>query len=158
MRPLSSSSFAKFSSVQPFDRVGRRRDMKDDPAEVLFQSLSLSIFFFLREAIVSSSSTGADVHSSKLSIPTRKFSADHGVARLTRCPVGCSPEGFCTVSRNKGNLQRSKRFLPSSLHSLLPSCCYPLVHLHSSIAFSSLQSIPAHSLSLRPSQVKSNQL
>ena len=36
-----------FSSVQSFERLGRRGDMKDDSAELLFQSL-------LQEAIVSS--------------------------------------------------------------------------------------------------------
>ena len=48
-------------SVQSLDWFGRRGDMTDDSAEILFQS-------FLREAIVSSSGMGRDVHSLTLSI------------------------------------------------------------------------------------------
>ena len=51
----------QFSSVQSLDRVGRRGDMRDDSAEILFQS-------FLREALVSSSGMGRDVHSLMLPI------------------------------------------------------------------------------------------
>ena len=51
----------QFSSVQSFDRLGRRGDMRDDSAEILFQS-------FLQEALVSSSGMGRDVHSLMLSI------------------------------------------------------------------------------------------
>ena len=41
----------QFSSVQSSDRLGRRGDMRDDSAEILFQSV-------LHEALVSSSGTG----------------------------------------------------------------------------------------------------
>ena len=56
----------KFSSVpvQSLDRLGRRRDMKNDVAKILFQS-------FLQEAFVSSSGMGRDVHSFMLS--TQRF-------------------------------------------------------------------------------------
>ena len=47
--------------LQSHDRLGRRGDMKDDSAEILFQS-------FLQEALVSSSGMGRDVHSLMLSI------------------------------------------------------------------------------------------
>ena len=56
---LAINNILQFS---PFsDRLGHRGDMKDDPAEVLFQS-------FLPEVVVSSSGTGRDVHSLTLSI------------------------------------------------------------------------------------------
>ena len=48
------------SSVQSLYRFGRRGDMRDDSAEILFQS-------FLQEALVSSSGMGRDVHSLILS-------------------------------------------------------------------------------------------
>ena len=54
----------QFSSVQPLDRLGRRggggSDMKDDSAEILFQS-------FLQETLVSSCGMGREVHSLMLS-------------------------------------------------------------------------------------------
>ena len=50
-----------FISVQFLNRLGRRGDMRDDSAEILFQS-------FLREAMVSSSGMGRDGHSLTLSI------------------------------------------------------------------------------------------
>ena len=50
----------QFVSVQSLDRLGRLGDMKDDSAEILFQS-------FLQEALVSSSGMGRDVHSLILS-------------------------------------------------------------------------------------------
>ena len=46
----------RFSSVQFLDRLDRRGDMRDDSAEILFQS-------FLQVALVSSSGMGRDVHS-----------------------------------------------------------------------------------------------
>ena len=46
---------------QSLDRLGRRGDMRDDSAEILFQS-------FLQEAIVNCSDTGRDLHSLTLSI------------------------------------------------------------------------------------------
>ena len=49
------------SSVKSLDRLGRRRDTRDDSAEIIFQS-------FLREALVSSSGMGRDGHSLTLSI------------------------------------------------------------------------------------------
>ena len=51
----------QFSSFQSLDESGRRGDMTDDSAEILFQS-------FLQEAIVSSSGVGRDFHSWMLSI------------------------------------------------------------------------------------------
>ena len=42
---------AKFSSVPSLDKLGCRGDMRDDSAEILFQS-------FLLEALVGSSGTG----------------------------------------------------------------------------------------------------
>ena len=51
-------------SVQSLDRLGRRGDMWDDSAEILFQS-------FLQEALVSSSSMGKYVHS--LMLTTHHF-------------------------------------------------------------------------------------
>ena len=44
----------QFSSFQTLDRLGRNGDMRDDSAEILFQS-------FLQEALVSSSSMGRNV-------------------------------------------------------------------------------------------------
>ena len=52
---------AQFSSVQSLDWLGHWGDMRDDSAEILFQS-------FLQEALVSSSSMGRYVHSLMLSI------------------------------------------------------------------------------------------
>ena len=46
----------QFSSAQSLDRLGRRGDMRDDSAEILFQS-------FLQKAIASSSGMGKNVHS-----------------------------------------------------------------------------------------------
>ena len=46
----------QFSSAQSFHRLRCRRDLRDDSAETLFQS-------FLREAPLSSSGVGRDVHS-----------------------------------------------------------------------------------------------
>ena len=51
----------QFGSVRSLDRLGRRGDLRDDSAEILFQSC-------LQEALVSSSGTGRDVHSLMLSI------------------------------------------------------------------------------------------
>ena len=51
----------QFSSVQSLDRLGRRGDMRDDSAEILFQA-------FLQKTLVSSSGMGRDVHSLMLSI------------------------------------------------------------------------------------------
>ena len=60
----SPSVLTEFSSVQSRDRLGRRGDMRDDSAEILFQS-------FLQEALVSSSGMGRDVHS--LMLPIQHF-------------------------------------------------------------------------------------
>ena len=49
------------SFVQTPDRLGRREDMRDDSAEVLFQS-------FLQETLAISSGMGRDVRSLMLSI------------------------------------------------------------------------------------------
>ena len=51
----------QFSLVQSLDQMGRRGDVRDDPAEILFQS-------FLQETHVSSSGIGMNVHSLMLSI------------------------------------------------------------------------------------------
>ena len=48
-------------SVQSFDRLGRRVDMRDNSAQILFQS-------FLQEALVSISGMSGHVHSLMLSI------------------------------------------------------------------------------------------
>ena len=56
------------------------RSLWDDQAEILFQS-------FVREAIVSSSGMGRDVHSLMLSV-SEFFSADHGVAHPPWCREG----------------------------------------------------------------------
>ena len=45
-----------FSSIQPLDQLGHLGDMRDNSAEILFQS-------FLQEALVSSSGMGRDVYS-----------------------------------------------------------------------------------------------
>ena len=47
-------------SLQSLDRLGRRGDLRDDSAEILYQS-------FVQEALVSSSGMGRDVHSLVLS-------------------------------------------------------------------------------------------
>ena len=51
----------KHSSVLSLGRFGRREDIRDYSAEILFQS-------FLQEAMVSSSGIGRDVHSLMLTI------------------------------------------------------------------------------------------
>ena len=51
----------QFSQFQSLHGSGHRGDMRDDSAESLFQS-------FLREAILSSSGMGRDVHTLTLSI------------------------------------------------------------------------------------------
>ena len=56
----------------------RRRDMRDNSAEILFQC-------FLQEAIVSSSGMGRDV-STLWCFPSSISSADQGVAHSPRCP------------------------------------------------------------------------
>ena len=52
----SEFSSVQFSSAQSFDRLGRRGNMMDDSAAILFQS-------FLQEALVSGSGMDRDVHS-----------------------------------------------------------------------------------------------
>ena len=56
----SVDTAVQFSSVQSLDRSGRWGNMRDNSAEILFQS-------FLQEALVSSSGKGKDVHSLMLS-------------------------------------------------------------------------------------------
>ena len=58
-RQTLPSCSVQFSSVP--DWLGHRGEMKDDSAEILFQS-------FLQEAVVSSSDMGSDVHSLILSV------------------------------------------------------------------------------------------
>ena len=52
----SNLSGVQLNLVKALDRLGRLGDMRDDSAEVIFQS-------FLQEALVSSSGTGTAVHS-----------------------------------------------------------------------------------------------
>ena len=54
-------SFVEFSSVRSLDQLGLQGELRDDWAEIFFQS-------FLQEAIVSCSGLGRDVHSLMLSI------------------------------------------------------------------------------------------
>ena len=68
------------SSFQSLDRLGRRGDMKDDSAEILFQS-------FLQEAIVSRSDMDRDVQSLMLSIR-------HFLCRPRRRPPSKVPLGM----------------------------------------------------------------
>ena len=84
-----------FSSVQSLDRLGRREDMRDDSAEILFQS-------FLREALVSSFSVGRDVPSLMLSIQhfrsrPRRRPPSQGVLRngLGEAVVACDMPEPC---------------------------------------------------------------
>ena len=60
-RQIELTALCGFSSVQSLERLGRRGDMRNDLAEILFQS-------FLQEAPVSSSGMGRDDHSLMLSI------------------------------------------------------------------------------------------
>ena len=50
------------SSVQSFDRLGRRGDIRDESVEIFFQS------FMQEEVILSGSGKGRDVHSLMLTI------------------------------------------------------------------------------------------
>ena len=67
----------QFSSVQSLDRSGRSGDMRDDSAEILFQS-------FPQEAIMSSAGMGRDVHSLMLFI-------QHFLCRPRRRPLSKVP-------------------------------------------------------------------
>ena len=69
----------QFSSVQfnPLTNWVIREDMRDDSAEILFQS-------FLWEALVSSSGMGRDVHTLMLSI-------QHLLCQPQRCPSSTVP-------------------------------------------------------------------
>ena len=69
-----------FSSVQSQDRLDCPGGMRDDSAEILFQS-------FLQEAHVSSSGMGKDVHSLMLSI-------QHFLCRPRRCSPYKVPRGM----------------------------------------------------------------
>ena len=60
-RWLRYQSKTQFSSVQSLDQLGRRGNMRDDSAEIPFQSL-------LQDDLVSSSGMGRHVHSLILSI------------------------------------------------------------------------------------------
>ena len=81
------SQLVQFTSVQYLDRLGRRvggwvvgeggEDMRDDSAEILFQS-------FLQEELVSSSGMGMDAHSLMLSI-------QNFLCRPRRCPPSKVP-------------------------------------------------------------------
>ena len=64
---IECGCIVQFCSVQSLDRLGRRGDMRDDSAEIFFQS-------FLQEIFVSSCGTGRHVHSLMLSIQYRLFS------------------------------------------------------------------------------------
>ena len=58
---VCSGKLCKYISVQSHEQLRHQGDMKDDSAEILFQS-------FLQEATVSSSAIGSNVHSVELSI------------------------------------------------------------------------------------------
>ena len=58
---LYNCGHLQLSSFQSLDRLGRRGDVRDDSAEIFFQP-------FRKEAIVSSSGMGRDIHSLMLSI------------------------------------------------------------------------------------------
>ena len=81
----------QFSSVQFRDSMGRRRGHEGLSAEMLFQT---SFFFFLREAIVSSS--GMEMEASLWRCPSSISSADRGVAH----PPRCLEEWLWRASRN----------------------------------------------------------
>ena len=60
-RQIELTALCGFSSVQSLERLGRRGDMRNDLAEILFQS-------FLHEVIVSSSGMGRLAHRVKINI------------------------------------------------------------------------------------------
>ena len=68
-----------FSSVQSLDQLVRWGDMRDDSADIPFQS-------FLQEAPVSSSGKGRDVHSLMLSL--QHFFCRPGISHPPWCPQG----------------------------------------------------------------------
>ena len=84
----------QFSSVQSLDRFGRRGDMRDDSAEILFQS-------FLQEALVSSSGMGRDVHSlmlsSSISLPTTASPTPQGLLKdgFGEAVMACDTPELC---------------------------------------------------------------
>ena len=59
----------QFSSVRYLDGLGRRKDMRDDSAEILFP------VFFMREDIVSSSGMGKDISTPLSVLPVISNSA-----------------------------------------------------------------------------------
>ena len=83
-----SEVFLTFTSLQSFDRLGRRGDTRDESAEIPFQS-------FLQEALVSSSGMDRDVHFFMLSI--EHFLCRLRVAHPPRCPEGWFCRGCCSV-------------------------------------------------------------
>ena len=58
---LSNKLCTQFSSVQSLDQLGHHGDMRNDSAEILFQS-------FLQKALVSSSGMGRDVKKVKVKV------------------------------------------------------------------------------------------
>ena len=98
--------FSSVQSVQSLDRLSRRGDMRDDSAEILFQS-------FLLEAILSSSGKDRDVHSLTLSM--KHFLCPRG---LTFTWWGCY--GLC--------LDINQPSLPTPFYSDLVSISVFRVH------------------------------
>ena len=73
-------NWVQLSSLQSLDRLDRRVDMRDDSAEILFQS-------FLHEALVNRSGMGRDIHCLMLS-------SQHFLCRPRRRPLSKVPPGI----------------------------------------------------------------
>ena len=90
------------SSVQSLEQMGRRGDIRDDSAEILFQS-------FLRETFVSSSGIGRSVHSLMLSI-------QHFLCRpRRRSPSKVPRRMFCGGCHGVWHARTMQIFLSSQL-------------------------------------------
>ena len=73
---IESRCIVQFCSVQSLDRLGRRGDMRDDSAEIFFQS-------FLHEAIVISSGiTPKSAHP----CPSRKYGGMNKTSKKRKTP------------------------------------------------------------------------
>ena len=132
---VACREWTQFSSVQSLDRLGRRGNMMDNLAEILSQSFLF--FCFLREAIVSSSCKGRDVHSFMLSIqqflcrPRRRPSPP---PPPTRCPEGWFRRGCRGVWHPRSRQTSVSWQLPAevpvdpqgSWSCSAPSCCLVL--------------------------------
>ena len=90
------------SLVQSLEQMGRRGDIRDDSAEILFQS-------FMRETLVSSSGIGRSVHSLMLSI-------QHFLCRPRRRPPSKVPRRmFCGGCHGVWHARTMQIFLSSQL-------------------------------------------